>query len=67
MKMSEPLSPLSSAKIVFYLIRAKLIGMLCNMFKQILLIIRLLQEFFNFFFQILDVLATCAQLVGTVY
>lgn len=38
MKMSEPLFPLSPAKIGFYLIRAKFIRMLCNMFKQNLLI-----------------------------
>lgn len=59
MEMSEPLFGISSlAKIDFYLIRVKFIRMLCNMFKQIQLIISFLQEFFNGFIQIFNILTT---------
>ena len=50
----------SLAKIDFYLIRVKFIRMLCNMFKQIQLIISFLQEFFNGFIQIFNILTTGA-------
>ncbi len=57
MEMSATLFGISSlAKIDFYLIRVKFIRMLCNMFKQIQLIISFLQEFFNGFIQIFNIL-----------
>lgn len=68
MEMSEPLFGISStAKIDFYLIRVKFIRMLCNMFKQIQLIISFLQEFFNGFIQIFNILTTSTQFIITIY
>ncbi len=61
MEMSEPSLVFQVlAKIDFYLIRVKFIRMLCNMFKQIQLIISFLQEFFNGFIQIFNILTTGA-------
>ena len=68
MEMSEPSLVFQVlAKIDFYLIRVKFIRMLCNMFKQIQLIISFLQEFFNGFIQIFNILTTSTQFIITIY
>ena len=68
MEMSEPSLVFQVlAKIDFYLIRVKFIRMLCNMFKQIQLIISFLQEFFNGFIQIFNILTTGTQFIITIY